>query len=227
MRRLLDLISELLTIFGEIGLEVPTPMKTVLSGLLIGIFTLAFNVQSVTAVDWPMFRHDLSHTGYSTSLAPSTNNVVWSYTIGATQSSPAIANGKLYIGSSDARVYCLNGATGAYIWSYQTGDYVVSSAAIADGKVYVGSYDNTVYCLDAEGNGDGTTSMIWSYTTGYHVYSSPAVADGRVYVGSKDGKVYAFGLSAPIPTLTEWGLIIFMTLMMGIGVVVLYRRRIA
>ena len=30
----------------------------------------------------------------------------------------------------------------------------------------------------------------------------------------------------PIPTLTEWGIIIFMTLMMGIGVVVLYRRRI-
>ena len=29
-----------------------------------------------------------------------------------------------------------------------------------------------------------------------------------------------------VPTLSEWGLIIFMTLMMGIGVVILYRRRI-
>ena len=33
--------------------------------------------------------------------------------------------------------------------------------------------------------------------------------------------------SAPIPTLSEWGLIIFMTTMMGIGVVILYRRKIA
>ena len=30
-----------------------------------------------------------------------------------------------------------------------------------------------------------------------------------------------------IPTLTEWGIIIFTTLMMGIGVVIIYRRRIA
>ncbi len=29
----------------------------------------------------------------------------------------------------------------------------------------------------------------------------------------------------PVPTLTEWGIIIFMTLMMGIGVMVLRKRR--
>ena len=33
-------------------------------------------------------------------------------------------------------------------------------------------------------------------------------------------------VEVPLPTLSEWGMIIFMTLMMGIGVVVLYRRRI-
>ena len=31
---------------------------------------------------------------------------------------------------------------------------------------------------------------------------------------------------AAVPTLSEWGIIIFMTVMMGIGVVILYRRRI-
>ena len=30
-----------------------------------------------------------------------------------------------------------------------------------------------------------------------------------------------------VPTLSEWGIIIFMTLMMGIGVVTLYKRRVA
>jgi hypothetical protein len=30
---------------------------------------------------------------------------------------------------------------------------------------------------------------------------------------------------APIPTLSEWGVIIFMTIIMGIGVVILVRRR--
>ena len=103
---------------------------------------------------------------------------------------------------------------------------MLSSPAVADGKVYVGSGDNKVYCLDAVGNGDGTTNVIWDYTTGNNVLSSPAVADGKVYVGSYDDKVYAFGSSASIPTLSEWGIIIFITIMMGIGVMILRKRRI-
>jgi hypothetical protein len=49
-----------------------------------------------------------------------------------------------------------------------------------------------------------------------------------VLIGASDGKVHLYqGISvAPIPTLSEWGMIILMTFMMGIGVVVLYRRGI-
>ena len=54
--------------------------------------------------------------------------------------------------------------------------------------------------------------------------------DGQwdVLIGASDGKVHLYqGFPvAPIPTLSKWGMIIFMTLMIGIGVVVLYRRRI-
>ena len=76
-------------------------------------------------------------------------------------SSPAVVDGKVYVGSYDNKVYCLNAATGAFIWSYTTGDYVYSSPAVADGKVYVGSGDDKVYCLNA-----ATGAFIWSYTTG-------------------------------------------------------------
>ncbi|TRZ48138.1 MAG: hypothetical protein D4S01_10915, partial [Dehalococcoidia bacterium] len=43
--------------------------------------------------------------------------------------------------------YALNATTGAYIWSYKTGDMVVSSPAVANGIVYVGSYDHLVYAF--------------------------------------------------------------------------------
>jgi len=136
--------------------------------------------------DWPMFHHDLSHTGYSTSTAPNTNNTIWSYTTGSlVHSSPAVADGKVYLGSYDNRVYCLNASTGAQIWNYTTGGWVFSSPAVADDKVYIGSWDNKTYCLDAS-----TGAFIWSYTTGAPVLSSPAVAYGKVYVGSNDHKVY-------------------------------------
>jgi hypothetical protein len=44
-------------------------------------------------------------------------------------------------------VYCLDAGTGAKIWAYATGDWVVSSPAVVDGKVYVGSLDNKVHCF--------------------------------------------------------------------------------
>ncbi len=174
--------------------------------LLTALLALAFNIQPVEAVDWwPMFRHDLSHTGYSTSTAPDTNNVAWSYLIAdnIVTTSPAVADGKVYVGTdetfSGGNVYCLDACTGDFIWRYPTDDAVWSSAAVADGKVYVGSDDGRVYCLPAnDPNGDGVIDpceVIWSFTTGDFVMSSPAVADGKVYVGSDDGKVYCLRAS--------------------------------
>jgi outer membrane protein assembly factor BamB len=159
--------------------------------LLASIFAAAFSIQQAKAngVDWwPMFHHDLTHTGYSTSPAP-TSDTLWSYTTGnyLESSSPAVAGGVVYVGSNDNNVYALNATTGALIWNYTTGGGVgYSSPAVADGVVYVGSYDDSVYALNA-----ATGALIWSYTTGGWVYSSPAVSGGVVYVGSNDHKVYA------------------------------------
>jgi len=133
---------------------------------------------------WPMFQHDSSHSGYSTSKAPITNNVIWNYHTGAA-SSPAVADGKVYIGSDDGNVYCLNASTGEQIWSYFIGSYVNPTPAILNGKVYIAANNYKIYCLNAT-NG----ASIWNFTTGGLVISSPTVADGRVYIGSEDHKVY-------------------------------------
>jgi len=157
---------------------------------ILMLSVLFVRVPSVRATnppdEWPMFRHDLNHTGYSTSAAPNTNQIAWSYTTGdEVFSSPAVAGGMVYVGSYDRKVYCLDAVTGAFVWSYTTGNPVYSSPAVVGGMVYVGSTDSKVYCLDAV-----TGAFVWSYTTGNPVYSSPAVSGGMVYVDSFDGKVY-------------------------------------
>jgi len=159
------------------------------------MLSLPFNVQPVAAdaaVDWwPMFSHDPHHTGYSTSTAPNTNHTIWNYTTGHwVYSSPAVVDGKVYVGSIDSKVYCLNASTGEHVWNYTTGDAVYSSPAVTDGKVYFGSQDKKVYCLNAS-----TGEHMWNYTTGWNVPSSPAVVDGKVYVGSLDHKVYCLNAS--------------------------------
>jgi outer membrane protein assembly factor BamB len=137
--------------------------------------------------DWQMFHHNLRHTGHSYSKAPSTNNLLWNYSAqDEIACSPAVADGMVFFGAADCRVYALNETTGSQIWNYTTGDYVVSSPAVVDGRVYVGSEDRNVYCLDAL-----TGVRIWNYTTGGMVDSSPAVVDGMVFVGSADYRIYA------------------------------------
>jgi hypothetical protein len=53
----------------------------------------------------------------------------------------------VYVGSDDGKVYALNAANGAYIWSYTTGNEVYSSPAVVGGVVYVGSWDGKVYAF--------------------------------------------------------------------------------
>ena len=163
-------------------------LKMLLPCLLAMPMLSAANTHATLETDWwPMFRHNLAHTGYSTSTAPNTNSILWSYkTRASVWSSPAVAGGKVYVGSNDNNTYCLDADTGSEIWSFKTGRNVFSSPAVADRKVYVGSSDDNVYCLDAD-----TGFEIWSYKTGASVESSsPAVADGKVYVGSVDFNVY-------------------------------------
>ncbi|HYB92601.1 MAG TPA: PQQ-binding-like beta-propeller repeat protein, partial [archaeon] len=136
--------------------------------------------------DWTMFHHDLTHTGYSTSTAPKTNNTLWKYaTGGIVFSSPAVSGGRIYIGSEDNNIYCFNASTGAKLWNFTTGSAMDSSPAVSGGRVYTGSDRGNVYCLSAS-----TGNLLWNYTTGGAVFSSPAVANGMVYVGSEDNYVY-------------------------------------
>jgi outer membrane protein assembly factor BamB len=145
--------------------------------------------------NWSQFHYGPQHQGfnpYENVLNPSNAeglNQTWSYpTLGAIgTSSPAVANGLVYVGSYDGKLYALDASTGAYKWSYPTGSYINSSPAVANGLVYVGSTDNKLYALYAS-----TGAKKWSYTTGGQIWStSPAVANGLVYVGSTDHNLYA------------------------------------
>ena len=63
-------------------------------------------------------------------------------------SSPAISENFVYVGSFDNYIYCLNKNTWELIWKFETGNDVYSSPAISENFVYVGSKDNYIYCLN-------------------------------------------------------------------------------
>jgi outer membrane protein assembly factor BamB len=90
-------------------------------------------------------------------------------------SSPAVANGTVYVGSDDSNIYALNATTGKLTWSFTTGDEVISCPAVVNGVVYVGSYDSYVYAI---GNAAAATSQ--ATTPGFEVVLAVV---GLVFVG--------------------------------------------
>ena len=70
---------------------------------------------------WDTFHHDLLHTGFSTSTAPENNQVLWSYqTSDVFTSSPVVSHGRVYAGSWDYNLYCLDMDNGNLFWNYTT-----------------------------------------------------------------------------------------------------------
>ncbi len=134
---------------------------------------------------WPMFHHDLTHTGFSTSVAPNTCNVLWSFpTDSLILSCPVVVDGKVYFGSGHT-YYCLNAVTGETIWTCITTGYAEGNPAVENGYIYLVSRDqygvNKIFCLDAD-----TGQYLWNYTDCYWPFN-PVVYNGNVYFGAVDG----------------------------------------
>jgi len=151
---------------------------------------------SPTVVDGRVF---FGSYGIVYALSEATGELLWKTELSNTDiyASPAVANGRLYVGTLSRRApdvpaifAALNAATGGLIWKRQMAidESPASSPAVADGKVFVSS-GRRIYAFN-ETNGN----VIWSFeTTGYSGGCSPAVALDSVYVQDEDGYVYCFG----------------------------------
>ena len=82
------------------------------------------------------------------SLEAKTGTPLWTFTTRArADSSPAIAGGRVFVGSNDGRVYGLDLASGKKVWEYEAASPVTSSPAVAKGKVVVATADGQVICF--------------------------------------------------------------------------------
>jgi outer membrane protein assembly factor BamB len=62
-------------------------------------------------------------------------------------SSPALAAGRVFVGSNDGRLYALDFFSGDKAQEFNLGGPVSASPAVASGRVVVGTQDGRVYCL--------------------------------------------------------------------------------
>ena len=143
---------------------------------------------------WPTFRGDASRTGCIEPGASPAGRKAWVFRDpvgpGTFASSPAVVDGRIYVGSDNGKVYCLDAVKGTVIWTFAAARPVFASPVVVEGRVYVGEglhqdSNCSVYCLDAH-----TGKKVWEFRTISHVEFSPTLHDGRLYVTAGSDGVY-------------------------------------
>lgn len=111
--------------------------------------------------DWPMFHGGQGLSGRAAPSLPDSLKVLWKFkTDDQVKSSPVIVGDRVFIGSSDGKMYAIELANGSQVWAYEAPDAIEATPCVIDGSVFFGCSDGLLYALDA-----GTGSFKWKYET--------------------------------------------------------------
>jgi PQQ-dependent dehydrogenase (methanol/ethanol family) len=128
--------------------------------------------------------------------------LAWSFDLDTNrgqEATPVVVDGVMYFTSAWSKVFALNAATGALLWSYDPKvppewgvnaccDVVNRGVALWKGKVYVGTLDGRLVALDA-----ATGKLVWEQLTidrnwRYSITGAPRIVKGKVIIGNGGGE---------------------------------------
>jgi outer membrane protein assembly factor BamB len=129
---------------------------------------------------------------YVDAFNATTGAFIWRYEVAEISSSPAVADGTVFIGANYS-MYALNASTGTPLWIFNS-NRSFTDPTVANGIVYAGSsggyygIDNRFYALDA-----ASGKQLWNCLLSDETNGAPAVFDNMVIfsVDGEDGAVYA------------------------------------
>ncbi len=160
--------------------------------------------------NWLHYNRDYEGTRYSPLTQINQDNISdlvpkWNLsfgTIGAQDSQVVAVNGRLYVTSSQNKLFALDGKTGEIIWKYERAlpgnlgpklccGSVNRGAAVYGNKVYMATLDTHMVALD-----NATGEIVWEkklgdYMTGEILTSMPMIINGMVVIGNSGGDLGA------------------------------------
>jgi alcohol dehydrogenase (cytochrome c) len=152
------------------------------------------------AADWLMWRRTYDGYGYSPLDQINKDNVknlqvawTWSMTPGATETTPIVHDGVLYLFNYANKIQALNAATGDLIWEYKrelpekliavTPNLSSRNMAITEGNLIAATSDAHLIALDAK-----TGKVVWDHATadwtkGWRYTGGPFIVNGKIIQG--------------------------------------------
>ena len=122
---------------------------------------------------------------------------LWDFeTTSHTESSPRVADGKVFFGAGDDGLYCLDAQSGKKLWQYPPPDareglHIDASPTVVGKRLYCGSGVSRsnrklqLFCLDTDSG-----KPVWVRDDiDIPSWSAPTVHDGRVYFGLANGRI--------------------------------------
>ena len=146
------------------------------SGLMPGAHYLRVDFQSGD-------RHFKRSTEFF--YEPPEEPTAWRVYLGAsTKCTPTVADGVVYAGANDGKLWAVEAETGKVIWTVESGAEIAAQPLVVDGKIVVANGLGLVRAYSTNGK------KLWEFPAGDAVYSSPVLADGKIAFGCNNGKLY-------------------------------------
>ena len=139
------------------------------SGIVI-LLTLSIEqpARAQNSDSWPQFRGNHQLTGFSNSALPERLKLRWTYQAeDAIESSAAIVDGTVYVGSLSGDLIALDLESGREKWRYRADDGIGESSPAVEGEmVYVGDLAGVLHAVNTL-----TGKMHWTFKTEAEIQS--------------------------------------------------------
>ncbi len=120
------------------------------------------------------------------------SRLLWtSREVGRVVGTPIAKDGLLYVGDLGGTVHCLDAATGAHVWKYETHEAIWGCLLLAGDRLYVGNVEGSMTVLRA----GRRLELLSTIEMDAPLYSRPAVVGDALYLASAN-RLY---LIAPKP----------------------------
>ena len=174
--------------------------------IIIVLVAIALTMSAASATDWPQFQKDEISIGWTTDCAPIRYPVMaWNYSTGGggwsgIDTTPIVADGKVFALNYQGYLYAFNATTGNYLWNVlcnaDVGQFELAVPAYHDGIVYAATSGGAAHvgrgrvtAVYADNGSIRETVDLSGGANGFQLNTPVTYADNRIYVGSWKGGI--------------------------------------
>nr|MBA3433590.1 PQQ-like beta-propeller repeat protein [Actinomycetota bacterium] len=129
--------------------------------------------------------YSVARSGRVIALDVTNGDVAWTGRVGGLgYTTPAVGEGRVFVGGFDGRIRALRSTNGAELWSTWVGGRILGAPVLIGENVFFSTLEKRTYAVRAS---DG--KVVWRLPLGRY---SPGIATERTYFFSLNGRLIAF-----------------------------------